>query len=209
MCAMAENRAQRLRAAGVACLVLLALPATAAQAEDLLGPYLGATIGKSELDITTSTVSHFGSSHSAFKVLIGARPISEVGVEVAYVDLGHPSEQSTAPFSPVTIATDASIKGIAAFGILYLPTPLLDFYLKGGLARLTTKVNMSVVGCTTGPPCPPATAIPPVDSTDTALTGGVGAQFKISSFSLRAEYERFNAGGGNPYLVSLGATWMF
>jgi hypothetical protein len=48
-----------------------------------------------------------------------------------------------------------------------------------------------------------------VDTVDTALTGGVGAQFKISSFGLRAEYERFNAGGGNPYLVSLGAIWMF
>jgi hypothetical protein len=33
--------------------------------------------------------------------------------------------------------------------------------------------------------------------------------YRIRAFEVRAEYERFTAGTGNPYLVSLGATWAF
>jgi hypothetical protein len=34
-------------------------------------------------------------------------------------------------------------------------------------------------------------------------------QYKFGPFGVRGEYERFNAAGGNPYLLSLGATWAF
>ena len=36
-----------------------------------------------------------------------------------------------------------------------------------------------------------------------------GAQFKLGAWAVHAEYERFNAAGGNPNLVSLGVTWTF
>jgi len=197
------------QAAGLACLALLAWPLSRAQAAEPQGFYAGATLGKGELDISTPAVSHFGSDNTAFKLIVGMRPISAFGVELAYVDFGRPSRRSRAPFSDVTLATDASMRGVAGFGVLYLPTSLLDFYLKAGLASLRTTADTRVVGCASGGVCPPAAAPPGEASTDVGLAGGFGAQYRIASFDIRAEYERFNAAGGDPYLVSLGATWNF
>jgi hypothetical protein len=45
--------------------------------------------------------------------------------------------------------------------------------------------------------------------TNTGLAAGAGAQFKFGSLSVRGEYERFSAAGGNPSLFSLGLTWTF
>ena len=39
--------------------------------------------------------------------------------------------------------------------------------------------------------------------------GGLGAQYKLGSWAVRAEYERFNAAGENPSLLSVGITWTF
>lgn len=49
----------------------------------------------------------------------------------------------------------------------------------------------------------------PENRTNTGFAGGAGTQFKIGSFAVRGEYERFNAAGGNPSLLSLGITWRF
>jgi len=48
-----------------------------------------------------------------------------------------------------------------------------------------------------------------LDRTNTGFAAGAGAQFKLGSWAVRAEYERFNAAGANPSLVSLGVTWTF
>jgi len=197
------------QAARLACVALLAWPLSRAQGADAQGFYAGATLGKGELDITTAAVSHFGSDHTAFKLIAGMRPVSALGVELAYVDFGRPSGQTRYPFSNVTLATDASMRGVAGFGVLYLPLPLLDFYLKAGLASLRTTVNTSVVRCPSGGVCPPTAAPGGEAATDVGLAGGFGAQYRIASFDIRAEYERFNAAGGDPYLLSLGATWNF
>ena len=48
-----------------------------------------------------------------------------------------------------------------------------------------------------------------LDRTNTSFAAGAGAQYKLGAFAVRAEYERFNAAGGNPSLISLGFTWTF
>jgi hypothetical protein len=45
--------------------------------------------------------------------------------------------------------------------------------------------------------------------TNTVGASGVGAQYKFGSWGVRAEYERFNAAGRNPGLLSAGITWTF
>jgi OOP family OmpA-OmpF porin len=46
------------------------------------------------------------------------------------------------------------------------------------------------------------------DGTD--FSYGVGAQFRVWSLSLRAEYERFDIGDADTVdLISLGVTWTF
>jgi hypothetical protein len=37
----------------------------------------------------------------------------------------------------------------------------------------------------------------------------VGAQYKFGSLAVRAEFERFNAAGEHPSLLTLGLTWSF
>jgi hypothetical protein len=198
-----------LRRASSACLAVLVLSVSTARADDLIGPYVGAGFGKATLDVSTDLVSHFGSDHSAFKLIVGWRPISEMAFELEYVDLGQQTGASTYPNSDTSLSTSASLKGFGGFAILYLPTPIVDFFLKGGFSRLHTSANTTIVGCPAGGVCPPITQPVPLSSSDFGFAGGGGVMYRIRTFELRAEYERFTAGTGNPYLVSFGATWAF
>jgi len=202
-------RRRLMRRTGLACLAVLAVAVGVVRADDLIGPYVGAGFGKATLDVSTQLVNHFGSDHAAFKLIVGWRPISEMAFELEYVDLGHHSGSSMYPNSDTSLSTTASLKGLGAFGILYLPTPIVDFFLKGGFSRLHTSADTTIVGCPSGGVCPPITQPAPVSSTDFGFAGGGGVMYRISSYEVRAEYERFTAGSGNPYLVSLGATWAF
>jgi opacity protein-like surface antigen len=195
-----DDRVRRFGcAAGVTALVLLLLQLPEARAADPLGLYLGGAFGQARVDASLPNADQFREDHSAFKIMAGLRPIPMLGAELEYVDFGHPGR-----FNGIG-GSDVSMKGAAAFGMFYLPVPLVDIYAKGGLARLQSTANVN--------PCPmclnPVAAFPPRRSTNTSWTGGAGVQFKLGSVAVRGEYERFNAAGGNPYLVSLGATWTF
>ena len=197
------------RRASFACLALLAVSASVARADDLIGPYVGAAFGKATLDVSTQLVNDFGSDHSAFKLIFGWRPISEMAFELEYLDLGHQSGTSTYPNSDTSLSTTASLKGFGGFALLYLPTPIVDFFLKAGFSRLHTSADTTIVGCPTGGVCPPLTQPAPISSTDFGFAGGGGVMYRISAFEVRAEYERFTAGNGNPYMVTIGGTWAF
>src|SRR5437773_6054170 len=69
-------------------------------------------------------------NHSAFKLIVGFRPLSLIGAEIAYMDFGHPGKS----FSPGSTTTSADVKmsGAAAFGMLYLPVPVVSVYAKAG-----------------------------------------------------------------------------
>jgi hypothetical protein len=199
----------RIPALMVVVLVLSALPYDDAVAEDLLGLYVGGAVGQSRVEASTSLfyggyvpAQEFQEKHSAFEVMVGVRPISLLGGEVAYIDFGHPSG------SLFGYPADASIKGAAAFGVLYLPIPIVDIYVKAGLARLESMVNGGDPNqITCGIPCGPQ--LFQLNRTNTSGAGGIGAQYKLGSWAVRAEYERFNAAGGNPSLLSAGITWTF
>jgi hypothetical protein len=196
----------------LAAVALLALSSGIVMADDLLGMYVGGAIGQAQVAAGASypTIANllpgeFKENHSAFKAMVGIRPISLVGAELAYVDFGHPSGNI------FTYPANASLKGAAAFGILYLPVPIIDLYVKGGLARLQSDLRGFYPNgdnvCVPGEPC--GTAPFQLSRTNTGGAGGVGAQYKFGSCAVRAEYERFNAAGGNPGLLSVGVTWTF
>lgn len=181
-----------------------------AVAADSPGLYVGAAIGTAHVESKTTLVlgdlfptaqtEEIDETHTAFEVMVGMRPISWVGVEIEYIDFGKP--QGTLFGYPA----DVSLKGPAAFGILYLPVPVMDLYLKGGIARLQSTVNGSACS-----PCECAVCTFPfqVDRTSTSGAAGVGIQYRLRSWAVRAEYERFSAGGGNPSLLSAGVIWSF
>lgn len=210
-----QNSAGR-RAVGlifeVTFAILAATIGNVAVAENALGFYAGAAVGESQVDTSSGGVAaigppdHFKENHSAFKIMAGIRPISMLGAELAYFDLGHPTGSlGGAP-------ADVSMKGTSAFAVLYLPVPVVDIFLKAGAARLQSTINGTVSQACPGgslPICPPPTVPFREDRTNTNFAAGGGAQMKFGSFAVRAEYERFTTVGGNPGLVSLGLTWTF
>lgn len=181
------------------------LPTHRVLADDLLGLYIGGAVGQSQVEANVPTVGDFKENHSAFKVIAGIRPISLIGAELSYIDFGHPSGNING------VPSDVSEKGADAFAVLYLPVPVVDVFVKAGLARLQSTTNSGLrigIACPfTDPNCGPV--LFRLDRTNTSFAAGAGAQFKLSTWAVRAEYERFNGAGGNPSLVSLGVTWTF
>ena len=201
-------------------------------AADLLGLYAGAGVGQAQIQADNlpnpdtaiggpPSIGNFKENHSAYKFLLGLRPISLVGAEIEYLDFGHPSGTvGTIPLAslpliiPVPVSADVTTKGTAAFGILYLPVPIVDIYVKAGIARLQTTENATITL-----PAPYATCViaggpncqfsKRYELTDTGLAVGAGAQLKFGSLAVRGEYERFSAAGANPSLYSLALTWTF
>ena len=165
-----------------------------------------ATPGASNSQYASS--GRFTENHSAFKAIIGVRPISRVGAEVSYMDFGSPGGSSSG------LPANVAMKGAAAFGVLYLPVPIIDIFLKAGIARLQTTfagtIILIAVTCTIHyPNCRGPVQPFRVDRTESSFTAGVGAQYKFGRWALRAEYERFNAAGANPSLLSAGITCTF
>jgi hypothetical protein len=190
--------------------MLLVKPSGNAVAADSLGLYIGGAIGQSRVEATEIACQcdldqeivreKFDKSHLAFQGVLGARPISLLGAEVDYIYFGKPDGQAFG------FPASASVKGVAAFGVLYLPVPVVDIYLKAGVARLESTVKYSYCD-----PCACNFCLNSIqlDRTNTTGAGGVGAQYRVGSWAVRAEYERFNAAGGNPSLLSAGITWTF
>ena len=194
----------------------------AGAATDPLGLYVGGAIGQGEVAanvpnpfVPNPSFAHvpipasdtFNQDHFAFKVMVGLRPISLLGAELSYLDLGSPTG------SLFGHPASASMKGASAFGILYLPIPVVDVFAKAGVARIQSTVSGVAPNgipdniCLAGIPC--GTSPFQQDRTNTTFAAGAGVQFKIDVWAVRAEYERFNVAGDTPHLVSLGLTWSF
>ena len=203
-------------------LYSLTLAATAAlqaaHADDLAGWYAGGSIGQSRLEATGQTIltplyhyddsGSFTANHSAYKLTLGLRPISLFGAELSYVDFGH----AAGGFNALAGA-DVRMRAAAAWGVLYLPVPLVDVFLKAGLARVQSTVNGTGL---VGPNCGAgvctadvAVGLFSLERNNTRGAGGIGVQYRVGPLAARAEYERYSAAGGNPSMLSVGATWSF
>lgn len=197
-------RAQRIAfVTTLAVSVVACMPVANVRADDLVGLYVGASAGQSQLEATVPSAGAFEQNHSAYKLIVGIRPIAGFGAELSYVDFGHPSGAGGAASS------NLSQNGADAFAVFYLPVPVVDVFIKAGLARLQTTVNGVRGGVGTCTTTDPNCALFRLDRTDTSFAAGAGAQLKFGSVAIRAEYERFSAAGGNPSLVSLGLAWTF
>lgn len=208
----------------VACLSAIVPQARAST--NLLGGYFGASYGHAKLDASDTnllastggpSLGRFDLSDSAYQITAGIRGLEFLGAEVDYFDLG--SGRAAPSLSSLDYnLTSAHLaqKGEAAFAVFYLPVPIIDLYVKAGVARLTTDLSAS----TSGPLCPPGAIcpVPPVpgpppsgssDTTNTGLAAGAGVQWKLGDWAVRGEYERFSALGEHPSLISIGMMWSF
>jgi opacity protein-like surface antigen len=168
---------------------LLALPALPAAAADN-GFYLGASVGQANLKIDDVSGDlfpddDFDGDDTSFKLIAGFRPLDWLGLEAAYVNFGEPED------TVVGQKLKADGDGISAFAVGFLATGPVDLFAKAGLISWDSKISGSF------------------DDDGTDLAYGVGAQFRVLSLSIRAEYEKFDISDVDLDMVSIGVTYTF
>jgi opacity protein-like surface antigen len=194
---------------------------SAGRAADPVGLYLGGAVGQADVDVDRGAADapyDVHVHHTAWKAMIGIRPLRILGAELEYLNFGNPS-YTQLDYSNATGATGtARTKAEAAFGMLYAPIPIriLDVYGKVGAAHTQLDVNGKLLGyysCLAGS-TPANCGVFTTRETETDFAYGAGVQLMFGAAALRAEYERIDARfpymfAGDPYMFSFGVTWTF
>ena len=207
-------------------LLIAPLSPPAHAATNLLNVYVGAALGHASLrakdfgliPAIPESLGSFDRGNTAYQFMAGVRGLYLLGAEVDYFHLG--SGGVSPSFSGIgTLGTaHLSQQGEAAFGLLYLPipVPMLDVYVKAGVARLTSDLSASGSTCSSGSACLPLCSINVCpngrfsgrfSTTETTFAAGAGVQWRFGNWAVRGEYERFDALGEHPDLLSVGVTW--
>lgn len=166
----------------VAALALTGLPAVAADN----GIYLGASVGQSSLDIDDFD---YDADATGYKIIAGWRFLDWLAVEGNFVDFGSGDDNVLGN----RVETEADGVSLALVG--FLPVGPVDLFARVGAIDWSADLSSPGVGRSSD------------DGTDLAY--GVGAQFRVWSLSLRAEYERFDISDADADLISVGVTWTF
>jgi hypothetical protein len=176
----------------IAAVILASAPMYSMAADS--GFYLGASVGQGGVDSENidlgSVAEDFDGDDTGFKAIAGFRLTKLFAIEANYVDLG------TASDTIQGVNVDVDTKGIDAFGMLFLPIPVVDLFLKAGVISWDLDADVSGIGSVSD------------DGTDLAY--GVGAGFNFGNFGLRAEYERFEIEDTDTVdMISVGFTYTF
>jgi OOP family OmpA-OmpF porin len=170
---------------------VLVLAGTAVHAAD--GFYVGASVGKSNLDNIFGSGFNLDPKSASWKAIVGFRPIDMFAVEANYLDFGSESRD----FGIGTASANA--KAFAAYGVGLLPLPFFDAFAKAGVARWQLNGNMAGGG-----------QLFAFDDRGTQFAYGAGLQANWGPFAARFEYDGFqirHTDGLNMY--TLGAIWTF
>jgi len=207
-------------AMGALLAVVACAASTAASAADdplgfynPAGLYFGAGVGESTIrsdDAPYGLPAYYNDHQTAWKGIIGVRPISFVGAEVEYIDFGQPGHRDF---------TDAAVYGydshptapiLFAVGYLPIPLPYIDIFAKAGVARLRLTANdYALEPCgTSGADCYVITGRSNVTQTKFAYGAGVSSKLPFG-FTVRAEYERISSPYGDPDAFTVSALWTF
>jgi hypothetical protein len=180
-----ENLMKKLTIAGLALVFLLVSGTAWAGAES--GLYLGASGGSAGIDVSDGTVS-YDDSDTAYKIFAGYNfgiiPLINLAVEGSYVDFG------TAKGNVLGSTVETSVTGWDLFGLVGVNMGPFSLFGKVGAIRWDGK---SSGGNDSG--------------TDPAY--GLGLQLQISSFAIRAEYERFTLDKVDIGFASAGVSFTF
>lgn len=192
------------------------------RAADPLGFYVGAGVGRaqvhSDVDFSSFGVAGFYGLHSisggptGWKLMAGIRPLSTLGAEVAYMDFGSGARSLPGPPDVGGLTATSHPKAVALLAVGYLPIPLphLDLFAKAGVTELRRDIRGQFTCGFIAPPCLSTVASPSSgNGTTTHPAYGAGAQLRLASLAVSAEYERISAGSGDVDLLSLGLTFAF
>jgi hypothetical protein len=153
--------------------------ATAAYAQ-LPDAYVGAGVSQTRLTNIFGSGNSLDLNNTAWKALVGVRPLPFLGVEANYMDLG----SKTRSFGFENFHANAHAFSAFAVGFLPLPLPFVDVFGKAGAARwsLNTRDNSSLFA---------------LDDHGTDFAWGGGAQARFGALGVRLEYEQFNVRNTN------------
>ena len=190
---------------------------TSVLADNLLGVYVGAGVGQSQIGNNNNYFNPngyggpFHDRDASWKVLVGMRPLPFVGAELEYIDFGNARGDAGYYSGNYDYGINAHPKATVLYGLGYLPLPLpfLDVYGKLGIARLQTNNSFSYdISCATSlsGTCSVASRF---DQQNTKVAYGAGVQAKFQDFALRGEYERISSTYGDPNTFMVSLTWTF
>jgi len=129
-----SNVTGHIRPSVLIALILIAMPIRFSIAENLLGLYVGAAAGQSQVEGTAPYNLHFRENHSAFKLMVRSAADSLVGVEIAYNDFGHPNRWNG------NLASDVTMKGESASAFYSARSPCRYFH-KSWITRIDSKAT--------------------------------------------------------------------
>jgi len=156
------------------------------------GIYLGASVGQSgvEADNVGFDGGDFDANSTGFKAIAGWRFLDWLSVEANYVDLGSGDDTVDGR----RLEFDANGVSLSAVG--FLPIGPVDLFARVGAINWNADITSPDFGKLSD------------DGTD--LTYGIGAQFRVWSLGIRAEYEQFDISDADTIdMISLGLTWTF
>ena len=158
------------------------------------GIYLGASVGQAGVqfeDTIEGVDFDYDADSTGFKGILGWRFLDWLAVEGNYVDLGSGDDRVAGE----KIETDVS--GVSLSLVGFLPIGPVDLFARVGAVNWEADLESPTTGLSASD-----------DGTD--LTYGVGAQFRVWSLSLRAEYEQFDVADADTVdMISVGVTWTF
>ena len=173
-----------------AVLSLASLPAVSADN----GIYVGASVGAGGVkfdDRFDGENFNYDAGSVGYKIVAGWRFLDWLSVEADYVDLGRGDDKVQGE----KIETDVSGVSLSAVG--FLAVGPVDVFARAGAIDWSADVTAPGLG---------------IKGSDDGIdfTYGVGAQFRVWSLSLRAEYELFDITDADTVdLLSVGVTWTF
>ncbi len=165
----------------VAGLMLLGTQGAAAADH---GFYIGAGLGQSESGVRAGSFN-FKDRDTGYKLIAGFRPLDIFAGELNYIDLGKPASGTQ----------QAKTHAVGAFGLVFLPLPILDVYGKAGLVSWKTDASAPTLS---------------FNRSGSDFAWGAGLQVHLGSLAARLEYEALNSSDlAKPTFLTLGATYTF
>lgn len=168
--------------------ILFLLPALASAN----GPYIGASSGQSELDLSdvdSAMLESSGTSvdgeDTAYRVFMGYRYSENFAYEAFYADLG----EATLATGGMSVDLESKTAGMSFLGLIPINNAF-DIYAKAGLHYWNLVLAASDVSIE-------------LDE-GIEVTYGVGLQYSIGQWLFRAEFERYEIGGADVDMGSVG-----
>ncbi len=170
-------------------LILATLLALSVSSTTVAKVYVGAAAGQTTLK-RTEFATDFDAKDTSWKVYAGFRIFKLLGVEASYNDMGSPDDAAGG------YQFKADTKSWDAFAVGVLPLGRFEVFAKAGVVYWKTDTIIT------------GGSIPTFRNKDSGVDAayGAGAAFKFAKLlAIRAEYEKFEVGGGaNLHMTSLG-----